>query len=192
MSLRPAALAFVLLLPSWACAGPPDAAALARKACEAASELPTRSQGLLEGLQQASPYELRLIRPAVPAGKWITPLDDAFTVEVWKGGARRYAWKAHAGSSFTIAEGVLYRSEYCAIASGCTVRAIDLATGAERWSTGLQGIGPVAHSKYFNSVRLYLEEGLLCVAGYEAAGSYGEVLDPASGRTLANHCPRRE
>jgi hypothetical protein len=75
---------------------------------------------------------------------------------------------------------------YSPIASGAELRAYDLRTGGERFRTPLQGLGPIAHSQYYNGVELDVEPGgKIAVFGNEAGGKYVEIVDFASGRTLS-------
>lgn len=84
-----------------------------------------------------------------------------------------------------IGTGAVYLAHYSAIASGATLLAFDLASGAARWTTPVRGLGPVAHSKYSNQVKLQMLRGALVLYGNESAGRYIEVFDPASGRMLS-------
>jgi hypothetical protein len=79
----------------------------------------------------------------------------------------------------------LYVAEHSLIATGAHITAYDAATGAKLWSQSVQGIGPIAHSKYANRVTLAVIRGALVVFGNEAAGRYIEVYDPA-GKMLSN------
>jgi len=83
----------------------------------------------------------------------------------------------------------VYVAHHSVIASGATLYALDLATGAQRWATKVQGLGPVSHSKYYNHVTLRLEAGLVVVGGDEAQGRYLEAFDPETGKMRWN---RRE
>lgn len=83
-------------------------------------------------------------------------------------------------------DGTLYVTHYCAIATGTTVYAFDGDTGARLWQTRPWGLGSIGHSKYRNQVELRWMHDHLAVFGKEAAGNYIEVLDPRTGRSLAN------
>ncbi len=80
----------------------------------------------------------------------------------------------------------LFVADYIAIATGVIVSAIDPSSGARLWSTNLFGAGPVSHSKYRNSVQMAMVDRRLVVFGWESAGKYVEILDPASGADLGN------
>lgn len=75
---------------------------------------------------------------------------------------------------------------HSAIASGVWIFALDAGTGGLRWKAHPLGAGPILHSKYHNAVGLRWLSDHLVVFGKESAGNYIEVLDPTTGRTLAN------
>jgi hypothetical protein len=82
---------------------------------------------------------------------------------------------------------LLVRAEYDPISSGCTLACVDLATGRERWRTGLEALGPVEHSEYENAVAMYLlDPGRVIIYGREAAGRYVEIVDVKTGRTVGH------
>jgi outer membrane protein assembly factor BamB len=81
-------------------------------------------------------------------------------------------------------DGMLYAALYSDAATGGQVVALDVDSGAQRWTAHLQAMGPLHHSKYRNQIQLRLLDGRLAVFGDEAAGRYIEVLDPSSGRRL--------
>jgi hypothetical protein len=87
---------------------------------------------------------------------------------------------------FTRWKDKLYIAEYCPIATGCEVVAVDLKSGKQLWRTQLQGIGPTGHSKYLNLVNIETDGKIIIVAGNEAHGRYVEHLDMQTGKTLAN------
>lgn len=80
----------------------------------------------------------------------------------------------------------LYVAQFCSISTGTTLHAINIRSGALRWSKHLIGIGPVGHSKYFNDVQLEIRRGMVVVYGNEASGKYVEARDLSSGRLLMN------
>jgi len=87
----------------------------------------------------------------------------------------------------------LYVADYSTISSGCTIVAYNLTTGKKAWAKPLEGLGPVSHSKYRNYVAMSVEEHpsakgdfALVISGWEAAGSYIEVIDLGTGKQLAN------
>lgn len=94
--------------------------------------------------------------------------------------------RASESTVFTRWKDILYVAEYCPIASGCAVVAVDLKSGNEFWRTKLQGIGPVWHSKYLNLVNIETDGEVIMVAGNEASGRYVEHLKIKNGKFLGN------
>jgi outer membrane protein assembly factor BamB len=86
--------------------------------------------------------------------------------------------------------GTLYLAHYSAISDGAVMHALDLATGAERWSTPVRGLGgapnrgiyPNPTGIYSNHVMLRMVQGYLVVFGSETGGDYIEVFDPVTGK----------
>jgi hypothetical protein len=101
-------------------------------------------------------------------------------------------WKQAIGGLWTdsaalVLDGdVLYAALYNGATSGCRVAAFDARSGAPRWETHLQGLGPVAHSAYGNRVQMQLTPHGLTVYGKEWRGRYVEILNPADGRQLGH------
>jgi len=99
--------------------------------------------------------------------------------------------KAYPGTSFVLGDKVLIYAAYHPMSSGCSLVAYDLEKKAERWKTHLQGLGPIAHSKYHNAVHLEMlgalaSTGYICVFGQESAGRYIEVVDLKTGKSIYN------
>lgn len=92
----------------------------------------------------------------------------------------------HKYSVFVVQDGKLYLAEFHQMVTGCQVESFDLKTGKSVWKTPLRGLGPIAHSKYYNRVLMRLEGKTLVIYGKESAGQYREVLDPKSGKMLDN------
>ena len=90
-----------------------------------------------------------------------------------------------AEASLLVDKDAVYVVHYCVMSSGATVHALDLNTGRKRWSTPVQGLGPVSHSKYSNHVVLKMVRGHLVAFGNESQGRYIEVFDPHSGKMLS-------
>ena len=67
------------------------------------------------------------------------------------------------------------------IATGCDLYAFELGSGDLAWKRNLVGVGPVAHSKYYNRVQLRLVDGRVVAFGNEAFGKYVEAYDPLTG-----------
>ncbi len=85
----------------------------------------------------------------------------------------------------------LFVVDYCAISSGASVTAYDVARGRFLWTRALYALGPVSHSEYYNDVDVRVDgslgqNGAVVVSGWEAYGKYVEVLDPATGVDLGN------
>lgn len=93
---------------------------------------------------------------------------------------------ASAETTFTRSGDVLYLAVFYPLATGCSVRALDLRTGKERWKSELQGLGQVGHSKYRNQVAIDADGVAVVVRGKESYGRYIEVLDPRTGRTVGH------
>ena len=98
----------------------------------------------------------------------------------------------HSGSAFVVRDGVLFFADFSPYSNGCKLTAHDLKTGKQAWSKPVEGLGPIAHFKYNNRISLAIEKhpttdawGVV-VTGWESAGRYIEVLDPATGKMLAN------
>jgi hypothetical protein len=104
------------------------------------------------------------------------------------GGKDALTVNGHRGTVFVAARnGTLYYTDHSPIASGCRLVAYDLALRKPLWQTGLKGLGPIAHTKYRNAVRLdLLPDGTLRVYGMEAAGNYVEFVDGKTGKTVGN------
>jgi outer membrane protein assembly factor BamB len=116
--------------------------------------------------------------------------DGAFTFQ--KKGAPKVSVSGHNGTPAVIRDDVLYVADFSPIATGCKVTAYDLATGKKGWEKRLDGIGPIAHTKYRNRVAMSVEKHpdanhfALVIVGWEASGRYVEVLDLTSGKQLAH------
>ena len=68
------------------------------------------------------------------------------------------------------------------ISSGARAAAFALESGAQLWSTTLEGIGPQDHSKYSNVIQIELEgEDVLVVRGVESHGRYTEGRSISDG-----------
>ena len=80
----------------------------------------------------------------------------------------------------------VYVATYDRIATGCDLAAYAASDGHQVWAVGLDGAGPVAHSKYSNRVQLRLIDGKPTVFGAEAAHRYIEIRDPATGALISN------
>jgi hypothetical protein len=90
----------------------------------------------------------------------------------------------HDETALARSENVIFVADFSPIASGCAVTAYDLETGRKLWHTALVGIGPTAHSRYYNRVQMDVIEEVLVIRGWEAHGKYIECLATASGRAV--------
>lgn len=106
------------------------------------------------------------------------------------GGARIWGfddarpWPDMQGRALAIAGDTLFVLAFHRAATGASITAYQLSTGAERWSRGLEGIGPTAHSGYMAWAELEIREGRPVVFGWEAHGRYVEARDPATGASV--------
>jgi len=118
--------------------------------------------------------------------------DKAYTARTSCSQGGRELWHKVEGrafvddTAFAIDNGTLYSARHGDISSGCTLHAFDVQTGREKWTVSLTGLGPIAHSKYFNLVEARMIGGRIVVFGWEAAGRYIEARDPATGAMLAH------
>jgi hypothetical protein len=118
--------------------------------------------------------------------------DKASTARTSCSQGGRELWHHVEGNAFVddtallIDGATLYSARHSDISSGCTVHALDVQTGREKWAVSLSGLGPIAHSKYFNLVQTRMLGGRIVVFGWEAAGRYIEARDTATG-ALVSH-----
>jgi hypothetical protein len=70
---------------------------------------------------------------------------------------------------------------YHRIASGASLSAYDINTGALKWKADVHQLN-VSHSKYWNDVSLELRYPTVVMRGFEAGGCYEQVFDVATGR----------
>jgi hypothetical protein len=94
----------------------------------------------------------------------------------------------HSGvnSPFIVKDDVLYFPRYATLRTGCKLEAYDLKQRKYVWQTWLYGIGKVGHTKYNNQVWIKKDGDVLFLFGKESKGSYLEIVDIKSGRSLAN------
>jgi hypothetical protein len=129
--------------------------------------------------QHLPDYEIERVLPK----EYYTPI----TIRTKQDRTIVYSYKEASESTvFTRSKDTLYIAEYCPIATGCEVVAIDLKSGKQLWRTRLQGIGPTSHSKYLNLVNIETDGQIVILAGNEAHGRYIEHLDIQTGKRLAN------
>ncbi len=136
--------------------------------------------------RQLDDYQVEVIQ-----GKGgIMASDNPLTIRISDAGKLVYRWKGHWGTVFTRREDTLYIADYCPLQTGCTVFAVDFKRNKELWRSKLKGLGPVAHSKYSNSVCIGNDGDTILVYGQEAGGSYREKLDRRTGKTVSNEVLR--
>ncbi len=77
---------------------------------------------------------------------------------------------------------------YSQIASGASLHALDVDSGAPLWTSALQALGPVGHSQYLNRAQLRVDvtEGRATVYGWELDTRYVEELELSTGNTVLN------
>jgi hypothetical protein len=99
----------------------------------------------------------------------------------------------HAQSAFAFNGDTLYFADFSSISTGCKIVSYDLATGKKIRETRLEGLGPIAHTKYRNRVVMSVEKHptvkeafALVITSQEAAGRYIEVIDLVTGKQLAH------
>lgn len=110
------------------------------------------------------------------------------TVTVRRRGRRPFTFMAHSETPFVIVKKhILVWAEHHAIASGCTLKAVDLRTHKRLLTVHLKGLGPVSHSKYRNRLNLRATPwGAVTVFGWESQGRYIEVVSLTTGKTVAH------
>ncbi len=96
------------------------------------------------------------------------------------------SFDAHPNTVFIRKNNMLYVTDFHYMSSGCSVIAFDLKQRKQLWTTRLQGLGPIAHSKYSNYVNIAIEKELVIIYGKESSGRYIELLDPQTGKTVGN------
>ena len=89
------------------------------------------------------------------------------------------------GAALAADGGRVFVAFYNRGAAGCQLAGFDGASGKQLWSTTLDGIGPIGHSKYSNRVQISIIGGQPTVFGSEAK-RYIEQRDAATG-ALVSH-----
>jgi hypothetical protein len=89
------------------------------------------------------------------------------------------------GAQMAVDDERVYIASYRRNASGCELSAYATADGRTLWSVSLEGIGPIAHSRYRKRAQLRLIDGNPVVFGAEAE-RYIELRDAATGAQLSN------
>lgn len=91
--------------------------------------------------------------------------------------------KLDESASIVLAGDFVIVGSYHGSSTGARLDALDLHTGVTRWS-GLVELLPIAHSKYFNRVRVTLEEGKVLMNGEESGQRYLEIFEATTGKRL--------
>jgi hypothetical protein len=139
-----------------------DGAVVARLEDEAATFV-ERTDGSLDGVLVVLP-ELRLYEPS-GALRWKAP-----------------AIHAHDECAAAVAhERRLFVDVYPSISSGSTLIALDDQTGATLWRGDVEAL-PIAHSEYFNEVRLSTFDGRVILRGDESSVLTYQLFDELTGK----------
>jgi hypothetical protein len=109
------------------------------------------------------------------------------TIRIMDDGKELVAWEGHYRSVFSLIGDILVYAEFHPSSSGCSVVAFDLKNQKQLWKTRLQGLGPIAHFRYSNSVNLeVINNDAVRVFGNESAGQYLEIVDLKTGKTVGH------
>jgi len=127
--------------------------------------------------QSAFAYQIELIRPP--------GIRDELTIRFVKNGNAIVAWKGHTHSVFFEKDNILVYALFNTNSQGCTLAAVDLASGTKLWRTELKAIPKASHSGYTNYINMHIQDDVVIVRGKEGFGNYEEVLDFRTGETLA-------
>ena len=125
-------------------------------------------------------YDLSLVRTAKSNHPW------AISAAVSRNGNKIVEWETHHNGAFLIHRDQLIFAKHSSIATGCQIKAFDLTTGKQIWSTNLQGVGPVAHSIYRNKINLVMRDNAIFIYGNESAGQYIEKLNLLTGKQISH------
>jgi outer membrane protein assembly factor BamB len=114
-------------------------------------------------------HELRYLDPATGALRWKVSPAPFF-----------------ADSAATLVAGdTLYVAHFGRISSGAALVAVDLKSGALRWTGDVEQLN-VAHSEYYNDVTLTLDGTAVVLRGTEAGGCTLQRFDRATGKRLSS------
>ena len=122
-------------------------------------------------------------------GVQITPAPGkpwASTITVTHGGRALYSWEGHEFSVFARAGDALYYADFHPRKSGCAVVAYDLKDRKLLWKAHLWGYPVFGHSQYRNRVALEVDGKNLVVYGKESYGSYLELVNRETGKTVGH------
>jgi hypothetical protein len=108
------------------------------------------------------------------------------SIRLKAGGKDIHAFEGHDETVFARWGDRLYLADFCPIASGCRVVAVNLKTGERLWERSLRGLGPIRHSKYRNRINMTTDGRVITIWGNESSGRYVELLDQKTGRTVGH------
>lgn len=96
------------------------------------------------------------------------------------------SFAAHTGTVLARSGDTLFVTDFGPASTGCSLQAIDLKTGKQRWKTRVKGLGPISHTKYRNRIIMDADGKAIVIRGNESAGRYIEFIDVKTGKMLAN------
>jgi hypothetical protein len=150
-----------------------------QKASAAAWEWHPERDGIMYSVLSAPrEYEITLTRPKDTFGE--------LTIQFKLDEKDSYTWQGHGKTPFLVRDKVLYYAAYNAYSTGCAAVAYDLASKKQLWKTNLEGLGPIAHTEYYNAVQMDFDGDALRVYGDESAGKYVEYVDLKEGKTVGH------
>lgn len=153
----------------------PDQAAAEKKEWRWAEE---QASALASARRLGDDYGMQIA--TTPGKPWSS------TITVTRGGRAVYSWEGHPHSVFVRAGDVLYYADFNPRMTGCAIVAFDLKDEKLLWRTHLWGYPVVGHSKYSNRINLEVGSKNLTVYGNEAYGSYIELVDRETGKTVGH------
>jgi outer membrane protein assembly factor BamB len=137
--------------------------ALIAKLPENLATIVEREDGSIEGFLSVQP-DLRLIEISGKT-RWKVPSPNPHDE----------------GASAVARGGRLFVDVYPPISSGSALLALDLGTGATLWHGDVHML-PIAHSEYFNDVRLSFASGRVVLRGDESSVQTFQLFDEATGK----------
>lgn len=148
---------------------------------------------LKDGSQKGLPYRLAGIVVSAPDRRlagWVSTEDSGRKLNVEIGPRKFTIADEQSGDAVKaiLANNTLYLAHYHNIATGCGLSAYDINTGTRIWRAEVKQL-MVGHSEYYNLVYLSLAAGRLILEAHEAAGTYLQIFDPASGKRLFDQLP---
>lgn len=124
-------------------------------------------------------YQIELIRKKNKYGE--------ITIRLADDGKEIVSWEGHYRSAFSLNGDVLVYADFYPSRTGCSLVAYDLKNKKKLWKIDLQGLGPIDHFRYSNSVNLdIINNGAVRIFGNECAGQYLEIVDLKTGKTVGH------